>query len=84
MPRFAGFRLCALSVVLPMLVAVHAPAEAAGTTAKYDPGADDKTIKIGTTAPLSGPVSAFAQIAKSAEAYFHKINDEGGVNGRRI
>ena len=51
---------------------------------KYDPGADDKTIKIGTTAPLSGPVSAFAQIAKSAEAYFNKVNDEGGVNGRRI
>jgi branched-chain amino acid transport system substrate-binding protein len=84
MPRFVGFRLRALSVVLPMLVAIHTPAQAAGPSAKYDPGADDKTIKIGTTAPLSGPVSAFAQIAKSAEAYFHKVNDEGGVNGRRI
>src|ERR1700693_2182260 len=84
MPRFVGFGLRALSVVLPMLVAIHAPAQAAGQAAKYDPGADDKAIRIGTTAPLSGPVSAFAQIAKSAEAYFHKVNDEGGVNGRHI
>ena len=44
----------------------------------------DKTIKIGTTAPLSGPVSAFAQIAKSAEAYFNKVNDEGGIYGRDL
>ena len=65
---------------MPLLAASTAQAQ----TAKYDPGADDKTIKIGTTAPLSGPVSAFAQIAKSAEAYFRKVNDDGGVNGRRI
>ena len=57
---------------------------AAQTPAIYNSGADDKTIKIGTTAPLSGPVSAFAQIAKSAEAYFKKVNAEGSINGRQI
>jgi branched-chain amino acid transport system substrate-binding protein len=67
--------------VLPMLAAIPAGAK---TAAKYDSGADDKKIKIGTTAPLSGPVSAYAQIAKSAEAYFRKVNDDGGINGRRI
>jgi branched-chain amino acid transport system substrate-binding protein len=77
MARFA--RLRAACILLPMLAASTAQAQS-----KYDPGADDKTIKIGTTAPLSGPVSAFAQIAKSAEAYFRKVNDDGGVNGRRI
>src|SRR3954452_18782063 len=77
MARFA--RLHAACILLPMLAASAAQAQS-----KYDPGADDKTIKIGTTAPLSGPVSAFAQIAKSAEAYFRKVNDDGGVNGRRI
>ena len=80
MARFARLRLAATCILLPMLAASTAQAQ----TAKYDPGADDKTIKIGTTAPLSGPVSAFAQIAKSAEAYFRKVNDDGGVNGRRI
>ncbi|MCP1759306.1 ABC transporter substrate-binding protein [Bradyrhizobium japonicum] len=80
MARFARLRLRAACILLPLLAASAVQAQ----NAKYDPGADDKTIKIGTTAPLSGPVSAFAQIAKSAEAYFRKVNDEGGVNGRRI
>ena len=81
MRRVSGIKLPALGVALSMLTAMSAHAQSA---AKYDPGATDKVIKIGTTAPLSGPVSAFAQIAKSAEAYFNKVNDEGGVNGRRI
>jgi branched-chain amino acid transport system substrate-binding protein len=80
MARFARPRLYAACILLPLLAASTAQTQGA----KYDPGADDKTIRIGTTAPLSGPVSAFAQIAKSAEAYFRKVNDEGGVNGRRI
>ena len=79
MARFARLRLAAACLLLPLFAANMAHAQS-----KYDPGADDKTVKIGTTAPLSGPVSAFAQIAKSAEAYFRKVNDEGGVNGRRI
>jgi branched-chain amino acid transport system substrate-binding protein len=79
MARFARLHLRAACILLPLLAASTASAQS-----KYDPGADDKTIKIGTTAPLSGPVSAFAQIAKSAEAYFRKVNDDGGVNGRRI
>jgi branched-chain amino acid transport system substrate-binding protein len=58
--------------------------QTAAASATYDPGADAKTIKIGMTAPLSGPVSAYAEIAKSAEAYIRKVNDEGGINGRRI
>ncbi|MCP4620220.1 MAG: ABC transporter substrate-binding protein [Bradyrhizobium sp.] len=82
MSRLVCPRLWALGLLLPLVAA--APALAQTSAAKYDPGANDKTIKIGTTAPLSGPVSAFAQIAKSAEAYFRKVNDEGGVNGRRI
>lgn len=75
-------RLPMLGLLLPLMTTV--PALAQTSPAKYDAGADDKTIKIGTTAPLSGPVSAYAQIAKSAEAYFRKVNDEGGINGRRI
>ncbi len=51
---------------------------------KYDSGASDEVIKIGSTAPLSGPGSAFGQISRAAAAYFKKVNDEGGVNGRKI
>jgi len=51
---------------------------------KYDPGASDKEIKIGNLNPYSGPASAYGTIGKSIGAYFNKINDEGGVNGRKI
>jgi branched-chain amino acid transport system substrate-binding protein len=51
---------------------------------KYDPGADDKEIKIGAIHPYSGPASAYGAIGKAIGAYFAKVNDEGGINGRKI
>src|ERR1700741_2921150 len=51
---------------------------------KYDAGASDTEIKIGSTMPYSGPASAFGAIGRTAEAYFKKINAEGGINGRKI
>ena len=51
---------------------------------KYDPGASDKEIKVGGIMPYSGPASAYAAIGKAEAAYFRKINDEGGINGRKI
>ena len=51
---------------------------------KYDPGATDSEIKIGNTMPYSGPASAYGTIGKAEAAYFKKINDEGGINGRKI
>ena len=51
---------------------------------KYDPGATDTEIKIGQTLPFSGPASAYASIGKTQAAYFKMINDQGGVNGRKI
>jgi branched-chain amino acid transport system substrate-binding protein len=50
----------------------------------YGPGVSDTEIKIGNTAPYSGPVSAASTVAKSLAAYFDKVNAEGGVNGRKI
>src|SRR5580704_4108568 len=50
----------------------------------YDPGASDTEIKIGTTTPYSGPASAYSAGAISATAYFAMINEQGGVNGRKI
>ena len=51
---------------------------------KYDPGATDTEIKIGHTNPYSGPASAYGTIGRSEAAYFKMINDQGGVNGRKI
>jgi branched-chain amino acid transport system substrate-binding protein len=51
---------------------------------KYDEGASDTEIKIGNTNPYSGPASAYGVIGKSIDAYFKKINDDGGINGRKI
>ena len=51
---------------------------------KYDPGASDTEIKIGQTVPFSGPASAYATIGKAQAAYFQMINDQGGINGRKI
>src|SRR5262245_63519112 len=41
-------------------------------------------VKIGNTNPYSGPASAYGTIGKTIAAYFKKVNDEGGINGRKI
>jgi len=51
---------------------------------RYDVGASDTEIKIGNTNPYSGPASVYGTIGRSIAAYFKKVNDEGGINGRRI
>ena len=51
---------------------------------KYDQGASDTEIKIGNTNPYSGPASAYGVIGKTIEAVFKKVNEEGGINGRKI
>ena len=59
-------------------------ATAAIAQKKYDPGASDTEIKIGNIMPYSGPASAYGVIGKAQAAYFKKINEEGGINGRKI
>jgi branched-chain amino acid transport system substrate-binding protein len=51
---------------------------------QYGPGASDTEIKIGNTNPYSGPASSYGVIGKSIAAYFNMINDQGGINGRKI
>ncbi len=51
---------------------------------KYDVGATDTEIRIGNIVAYSGPVSSLGVIAKIEDAYFRKINDDGGINGRKI
>ena len=51
---------------------------------KYDPGATDTEIKIGNIMPYSGPASSYGVIGKTEAAFFKMINDQGGINGRKI
>jgi branched-chain amino acid transport system substrate-binding protein len=63
------------------LVVASGLAVAAG---QYGPGVSDTEIKIGNTVPYSGPASAYGAIGKADAAYFAMINDQGGINGRKI
>ena len=74
-------RLGALSAALALLAAGSDPSFA---QKKYDTGATDTEIKIGNIMPYSGPASAYGVIGKTEEAYFRKVNAEGGINGRKI
>ena len=51
---------------------------------KYDTGASDTEIKIGNIVPYSGPASAYGVVGKAMTAVFKKVNDDGGINGRKI
>jgi branched-chain amino acid transport system substrate-binding protein len=68
-------------IVLSSLIATLAltPAALAQT-----PGVTATEVKIGNTNPYSGPASAYGTIGKAIGAYFKKVNEEGGVNGRKI
>jgi branched-chain amino acid transport system substrate-binding protein len=72
--------------MLPAVVLGLAVGSAGSAAAqkKYDPGASNTEIKIGNINPYSGPASAYGTIGKSIDAYFKKVNAEGGVNGRKI
>jgi branched-chain amino acid transport system substrate-binding protein len=69
---------------LAALLAAALASPAALAQKKYDPGASDTEIKIGNTNPYSGPASAYGTIGKSIAAYFKMVNEQGGINGRKI
>ena len=74
-------RLGAFSAAIAILAVTSSGALA---QKKYDTGATDTEIKIGNIMPYSGPASAYGVIGKTEQAYFNKINAEGGINGRKI
>jgi branched-chain amino acid transport system substrate-binding protein len=74
-------RLGTFSAALALAVTLSGTAPA---QKKYDTGATDAEIKVGNIMPYSGPASAYGVIGKTEEAYFRKINAEGGINGRKI
>jgi branched-chain amino acid transport system substrate-binding protein len=57
---------------------------ALGAKRHYSPGVTDKEITLGQSVPYSGPMSVVGIYGKVETAYFQMINDEGGINGRKI
>ena len=74
-------RVAAVAAALALLAATSSGVLA---QKKYDTGASDTEIKIGNIMPYSGAASAYGVIGKTEEAYFRKVNAEGGINGRKI
>ena len=73
-----------LALASAAIIMIAASSSSALAQKKYDIGATDTEIKIGNIMPYSGPASAYGVIGKTEEAYFKKINAEGGINGRKI
>src|ERR1700704_4527380 len=71
-------------LVTGMAVTVALSASPASAQKKYDTGATDTEIKIGQTVPFSGPAQAYAGIGKPTAAYLKMINEQGGINGRKL
>jgi ABC-type branched-subunit amino acid transport system substrate-binding protein len=67
------------AAVLSALMLAAAPGLAQTTV-----GVTDTEIKIGQSAPFSGPASVYGQISTAETDYFKMINDQGGINGRKI
>jgi branched-chain amino acid transport system substrate-binding protein len=71
-------------LVLPALALAGALALPAAAQKKYGPGVTDTEIKLGQTMPYSGPASSYGTIGKAEAAFLKMINEQGGVNGRKI
>ena len=82
--RLAVCAVLAAALATALAAAGWAGAPSAAFAAKYDPGASDTEIKVGNIMPYSGPASAYAVIGYAIQAYFKKVNAEGGINGRKV
>jgi branched-chain amino acid transport system substrate-binding protein len=74
-------RITASGLAAASLLLAGGLALAAG---QYGPGASDTEIKLGNTMPYSGGASAYGAIGKAEAGYFNMINEQGGINGRKI
>jgi ABC-type branched-chain amino acid transport systems, periplasmic component len=75
--------LTCLAIVASLALGVTA-AIAGTARSAADPGVTADSILLGGTAPLTGPASQYASIARGADAYFKYVNANGGINGRKI
>ena len=73
-----------LEVLLALLGFLSMDWGVAGIAVAQTPGVTATEIKLGQTKPYSGPASAYGLQGKAETAYFQMINDNGGINGRKV
>jgi branched-chain amino acid transport system substrate-binding protein len=71
-------------ILISLTAAMALACGSAAAQKKYDPGASDTEIRIGQTMPYSGAASIYGEVGKTQAAYFRMVNEQGGVNGRKI
>jgi branched-chain amino acid transport system substrate-binding protein len=87
MPRsgsLGGMMRLKRTTIPTLIAAALALAMTPALAGNYGPGASDSEVKLGNTAPYSGPASAYGTLGKAVAAYFQMLNDKGGINGRKI
>jgi branched-chain amino acid transport system substrate-binding protein len=72
------------SLIYSLAAALALASGSATAQKQYDPGASDTEIRIGQTMPYSGAASIYGEVGKTQAAYFRMVNEQGGVNGRKI
>lgn len=77
-------RWLAVAAGITVTAAACGSQQSASQQAQTPPGVTSTQITLGGTFPLSGSASAYASVAKGANAYFQYANSQGGVNGRQI
>src|SRR6516162_1887467 len=77
-------RITRRSILAAAPATVALAAVQARAAKNYGPGVTDSEIKIGNTAPYSGPASSYGAAFKTLVAYYRMVNETGGVNGRKI
>src|SRR5882757_1761336 len=82
--NMGGYDMRSVQLLAATTLAIALSVTSATAQKKYDTGATDTEIKIGRTVPFSDPASAYAGIGKTQAAYVRMINEQGGINGRKL
>ncbi|MFZ2241834.1 MAG: ABC transporter substrate-binding protein [Gordonia amarae] len=84
-PRWRRNAVAAMTASLALVASACGGPGGGGSGDGDATGVTDDTIKIGSTQPLTGPAApGYAPISKAMKAYYSYVNDNGGVNGRKI
>ena len=54
------------------------------STVGAERGVTETEIRIGQWGPQTGPAALWGAVARGTDMYFHMINEEGGIHGRKI
>ncbi|QOZ73514.1 ABC transporter substrate-binding protein [Bradyrhizobium arachidis] len=71
-------------ILAALSLSIVGPSPVAAADKKYGPGVSDTEIRIGQTAPYSGPLSSLSRFGRIEAAYLNMINATGGINGRKV